>query len=61
MGVTQKMIAEKAGVSVSLVSRILNGKVRHITVSEATDVRVRRIADESGYRVKGGMTHNRVS
>lgn len=52
MRITQKMIAEKAGVSTSLVSRILSGNLRHIEVADEKKKRVRRIAEQMGYAAR---------
>src|SRR5688500_3788199 len=55
-------VAKAAGVSVSTVSRILNGK---LDVAEATRVRVQKIIEELGYmphaqaqRLRAGRTRN---
>ena len=49
--VTQKVIAEHSGVSASLVSRILSGRLeKAIVVSAEKEFRVRRVAEELGYR-----------
>ena len=50
---TQKEIAQQAGTSASLVSRILSDKIRHISVSEETILRVKRTAMEMGYSPAG--------
>ncbi len=42
-------VASRAGVSISTVSRVLNGK-KHSLVTEATAERVRQVAAEMGYR-----------
>ena len=47
--VTQRAIAEAAGVSASLVSRVLSNNVQHISVSEEKILRIKRIAAEAGY------------
>ena len=48
--VTQKAVAERSGVSSSLVSRILGDRLeRHIAVSEEKITRVLRVAEELGY------------
>lgn len=49
MGVSQKQIAQKLGVSVALVSRVLSGRAAEIGIASATIDRVRRAADEMGY------------
>ena len=49
--VTQRAIAEAAGVSASLVSRVLSNNVQHISVSEEKILRIKRIATEAGYYV----------
>jgi len=49
--VTQKVIAEHSGVSASLVSRILSDRLeKAIVVSAEKEFRVRRVAEELGYR-----------
>ena len=49
--VTQKVIAKHSGVSTSLVSRILSGRLeKAIVVSAEKEFRVRRVAEELGYR-----------
>ncbi len=47
--VTQKDIAERIGVSVSLVSRALAGQAESIGVAKSTVTKVRRAARELGY------------
>ncbi|MDY3618940.1 LacI family DNA-binding transcriptional regulator [Agathobaculum sp.] len=47
MGVTQQQIAELAGVSRGTVDRVLNNRGR---VNPEIEARIRRIADELGYR-----------
>ena len=49
MRVTQKEIAAKMGVSISLVSRVLSGSAREIGVPLDTIGEVQRIAREMGY------------
>lgn len=49
MPVTQKDIAARLGVSVSLVSRVLSGKAADIGVAEATVLSILSTADELGY------------
>jgi DNA-binding LacI/PurR family transcriptional regulator len=49
MRVTQKTIAEKSGVSQSVVCRILSGKLKYITVSEETLSGWKKTADALGY------------
>lgn len=46
MGVTIKDVAKAAGVSVSTVSKVING---HYSISEGTVLRVRRIMQEMNY------------
>ncbi|MBS1709779.1 MAG: LacI family DNA-binding transcriptional regulator [Armatimonadetes bacterium] len=48
--VTVRDVAERAGVSPTVVSRVLHNKANAIRVSEATAERVRRAAEELGYR-----------
>ena len=49
--VTQKVIAKHSGVSASMVSRILSGRLeKAVVISEEKEFRVRRIAEELGYR-----------
>lgn len=50
MGVTQKEVAERAGVSRSVVSHVMHGGARTIRVSQETAELVRRIAQELGYQ-----------
>lgn len=47
--VTQRDIADRVGLSVSLVSRALSGTAAQIGVPEATIQRVRDVATELGY------------
>lgn len=47
--VTQKDIARKIGVSVTLVSRALSGKAREIGAASATVESIRKTANEMGY------------
>lgn len=49
MAVSQKQIAERIGVSIALVSRVLSGKAREVGIAEATIERVLREAEEMGY------------
>lgn len=49
MSVTLKEIAYSAGVDVSVVSRILNGKAEQYRISPACQERVKKIAAELGY------------
>lgn len=49
MAVNQKQIAERVGLSISLVSRVLSGNARDIGIAESTIERVRSVADELGY------------
>ncbi len=64
MRVTQKEIAAKLGVSISLVSRVLSGSAREIGVPLDTIAEVERISRELGYvpnraaqALKGKSTH----
>lgn len=50
MAVTLKQIAERADVSVTTVSRILNGRETGLPIREATRQRVLSIASELGYK-----------
>jgi DNA-binding LacI/PurR family transcriptional regulator len=47
--VSQKQIAERLGVSIALVSRVLSGKARAVGIAEATIERVVDAAREMGY------------
>ncbi|WP_407947775.1 LacI family DNA-binding transcriptional regulator [Pontiella desulfatans] len=48
---TQKVIAKQSGVSASMVSRILSGRLEQaVVISEEKEFRVRRVAEELGYR-----------
>ena len=49
MAVSQKQIAEKLGVSIALVSRVLSGKAAEIGITADTIERVIRTAGEMGY------------
>ena len=49
MAVNQKQIAERVGVSISLVSRVLSGNAREIGIAEDTIGRVIEVANEMGY------------
>jgi LacI family transcriptional regulator len=49
MGISQKQIAEKLGVSITLVSRVLSGKAAEIGISPDTIERVVKTAGEMGY------------
>ena len=49
MAVSQKQIAERIGVSIALVSRVLSGKAREVGIADATIEKVRRAAEEMGY------------
>lgn len=51
MAVTIKTVAERAGVSPAVVSRVLHNKAKSIRVSEATSERVRQAAKDLNYRV----------
>lgn len=49
MAVSQKQIAERMGVSIALVSRVLSGKAAEIGITAETIKRVQQAADEMGY------------
>lgn len=49
MAVGQKYIAEKLGVSIALVSRVLSGQAREIGIAEKTIERVEKMAKEVDY------------
>ncbi|MDZ8119659.1 LacI family DNA-binding transcriptional regulator [Pontiella agarivorans] len=49
MAVSQKQIAERVGVSIALVSRVLSGKAREVGIAETTIKKVIRAAEEMGY------------
>ncbi|MEN8256030.1 MAG: LacI family DNA-binding transcriptional regulator [Verrucomicrobiota bacterium] len=49
MAVSQKQIAEKLGVSIALVSRVLSGRAREIGIAPDTIDRVLKAAGEMGY------------
>jgi LacI family transcriptional regulator len=49
MAVYQKQIAEKLGVSITLVSRVLSGKAKEIGIAPETITRVLQTAEEMGY------------
>lgn len=49
MAVSQKQIAEKLGVSITLVSRVLSGKAAEIGIAAQTIDRVLKTAEELGY------------
>ncbi|MGV3616614.1 MAG: LacI family DNA-binding transcriptional regulator [Fimbriimonas sp.] len=51
MPVTMREVAAKAGVTPTVVSRVLHNKATAIRVSEATAERVRQAAKDLGYRV----------
>lgn len=64
MAVTQKQIAEKLGVSVTLVSRVLLGRAKEIGIASATIARVEKTAKALGYihnaaalSLRGKSTH----
>ncbi|MFA7256527.1 MAG: LacI family DNA-binding transcriptional regulator [Kiritimatiellales bacterium] len=64
MAVSQKQIAEKLGVSIALVSRVLSGKAAEIGIAPDTIERVIKAAEEMGYvpsvaalSLKGKPTH----
>lgn len=48
--ITQRDIAERLGVSVTLVSRVLSGKARDIGVSATTEQEIQKTAQALGYR-----------
>ena len=50
MSVNQKQIAKKAGVSISLVSRVISGRAEEIGIAASTIERVMKTAKEMGYR-----------
>lgn len=49
MAVRQKQIAQRLGVSITLVSRVLSGRAREVGIAEATIARVFAAAEEMGY------------
>lgn len=49
MAVGQKQIAEKLGVSIALVSRVLSGRAQEIGIAPGTIERVIKTAEEMGY------------
>jgi len=49
MTISQKQIAEKLGVSIALVSRVLSGKAVEIGIAPETIARVLATAEEMGY------------
>ncbi len=49
MAVSQKQIAEKVGVSIALVSRVLSGKAAEIGIAAETIDRVEKVSEEMGY------------
>lgn len=49
MSINQKQIAEKLGVSISLVSRVLSGCAKEIGIAQATIDQVTEVAREMGY------------
>jgi LacI family transcriptional regulator len=49
--VTMKDLAEDLGISVSMVSRVLNGKCKEYRISEATRIRVEEAAARKGFTV----------
>ena len=64
MAVSQKQIAERVGVSIALVSRVLSGKARDVGIADSTIERVMKVAAEMGYvpsaaalTLKGKSTH----
>jgi LacI family transcriptional regulator len=50
MAVTQRDVAKKAGVTKIVVSHVLHNRASTVRVSEATAERVRKAAEELGYR-----------
>lgn len=50
MSVTLSQVAKEAGVSVSVASRSLNGRAKDYRISEATESRVKRVADRLEFR-----------
>lgn len=52
--ITIRDVAERAGVSQSTVSRVLNSSETQIPISQETRERVRRVAEELGYRPHPG-------
>lgn len=50
---TQRDVARLAGVSVATVSYVLSGKQGGCVISPATEARIRRAAEELGYRKNG--------
>ena len=49
MAVSQKQVAERVGVSIALVSRVLSGKARDVGIAQSTIERVMQVATEMGY------------
>ncbi len=49
MAVSQKQIAERVGVSIALVSRVLSGKARAVGIADATIAKVMQAAEDMGY------------
>lgn len=49
MAVSQKQIAERVGVSIALVSRVLSGKAREVGIADSTIEKVLKAAEEMGY------------
>lgn len=49
MAVSQKQIAERLGVSIALVSRVLSGKAREVGIASGTIEKVLEAAQEMGY------------
>ncbi|MFG0250827.1 MAG: LacI family DNA-binding transcriptional regulator [Phycisphaeraceae bacterium JB051] len=65
MAVTLKQIAQLAGVSHQVVSKVLNGGANGVGASDATRMRIQKIARELGYRpdaasraLRRGRFHN---
>ncbi|TWU01357.1 LacI family DNA-binding transcriptional regulator [Neorhodopirellula pilleata] len=48
--VTLKNVAEAAGVSVSVASRVLNGKAKTYRISDATETQVRKVAQSMAFQ-----------
>ena len=50
MAVSLSEVALRAGVARGTVSSVLNNRANEVRISSATQTRIRRIADELGYR-----------